>query len=204
MSRFFPTSPSKSQPYHIQHPEFGSIQYIPSLHARNMRISVKPFQGVMVRFPKGVSRSHIEKFVASNHDWIKNAINHARGTEIKSRAHFQAHRSTDKKEIKRHLGGRLATLAKRHEFQYNKVSYRNQKSRWGSCSAQNNISLNMKLYFLPPELMDYVLVHELAHTREKNHGPAFWKILITLFGEDKTRDLRKKLKTYEYLLYPPE
>lgn len=169
-----------------------------------MRILVKPFQGVLVKYPKGASRPQVDRFVSKNHDWIQNALAHARDIEMKSRAHFKAHGHTDKKVIKRFLGQRLTVLASQHQFHYNKVSYRNQKSRWGSCSAQNNISLNMKLYFLPGDLRDYVLLHELAHTREKNHGPAFWDILFTLFGEHKTRAYRKKLKAYEYLLYAPE
>ena len=68
----------------------------------------------------------------------------------------------NKEEAKVKLGKRLSELAKEHKFQYNKVSIRNQRTRWGSCSSKNNISLNMKLLHLPDQLIDYILLHELG------------------------------------------
>ena len=68
-------------------------------------------------------------------------------------------------------------MAKEHGFRYNKATVRNQKTRWGSCSAKNNISLNMQLMNLPKELIDYVILHELVHTKVKNHSKTFWATL---------------------------
>ncbi len=62
-------------------------------------------------------------------------------------------------------------------FQYRSVSCRHQKSRWGSCSYHNDISLNIELMRLPPELRDYIIVHELTHTFHKHHQDAFWNHL---------------------------
>ncbi len=135
--------------------------------------------------------------------WIRQAIQRAQITEQKSQDHILLHGSPGKTEIRRSLISRLNELAREHDFHFNKVSLRNQKSRWGSCSAQDNISLNQKLYFLPDHLRDYVLVHELAHTREKNHSPAFWNILFHIFGALETRGMRRELKTFDFLFYAP-
>jgi len=84
----------------------------------------------------------------------------------------------------------IQRLSEQHGFCYNKVSIRNQKTRWGSCSANDDISLNMKLLKLPQELIDYVILHELVHTRIKNHTKAFWRELDRIIGDAKALDAR--------------
>lgn len=71
---------------------------------------------------------------------------------------------------------------------------KNQKTLWGSCSSANNINLNVNLVRLPDELRDYVLLHELVHTRHKNHGNAFWRALNHLVGDGKR--LQRQLRQY--------
>ncbi|MFE4107281.1 M48 family metallopeptidase [Almyronema epifaneia] len=71
----------------------------------------------------------------------------------------------------------LSQISQRAQLPYQRVSVRGQKSRWGSCSSQQNISLNYKLLFLPPPLVTYVLVHELCHTLQMNHSAAFWRLV---------------------------
>lgn len=68
----------------------------------------------------------------------------------------------------------LLELAARHDLPVGRVSWRNQKSRWGSCSSRGNISLNVRLLFVPPEPVEYVFVHELAHLQHPDHSPRFW------------------------------
>ena len=80
---------------------------------------------------------------------------------------------------------RLKQLAEKHGFTYSKVFIRNQKTRWGSCSHKNDISLNIKLVCLPNDLLDYVILHELVHTRKKNHGKGFWVMLDRYMGNAK-------------------
>jgi hypothetical protein len=139
----------------------------------------------------------------SKRSWIRQALERARITEQKSIEHYALHSSTSQSEIRHALTFRLNELALEHDFHYNKVSLRDQKSRWGSCSARNNISLNQKLYFLPNHLRDYVLVHELAHTRKKNHSSEFWDILFDIYGKLETRKMRRDLKAFDFLFYPP-
>lgn len=82
-----------------------------------------------------------------------------------------------RREARRYLPLRLAELAQQQGFIYSGCSIRLQKSRWGSCSGRGRINLNAKLMFLEPHMVDYVLLHELAHTRHRNHAAEFWSLL---------------------------
>ena len=103
-------------------------------------------------------------------------------------------------EAKSFLPGRIAWLASQYGFKHNKVSIKNLKSRWGSCSGVNNINLNLHLMRLPDELIDYVLLHELCHTVEKNHGKAFWRLLDKVTG-NRARELDKMINQYSTRIY---
>lgn len=92
-----------------------------------------------------------------------------------------------RKKARKELSPRLAELAERFEFSYQRISIRSQKSRWGSCSTRGTISLNDQLVFLPPETVEYLLIHELCHTRHMNHSAAFWKLVA-----DCCPDFRKQ------------
>jgi len=80
-------------------------------------------------------------------------------------------------EAKAILPQRVEELANMFGYSFSSVSIKKTKSRWGSCSSRNNINLSIYLMKLPDELIDYVILHELAHTKEKNHGPKFWEEL---------------------------
>jgi predicted metal-dependent hydrolase len=105
----------------------------------------------------------------------------------------------DRVEAKTLLNKRLQQLAKNNGFSYNRVFIRNQKTRWGSCSSKNNISLNMKLVKLPGGLIDYVIMHELVHTHKKDHSKAFWAEMDKFVGNGKK--MASKLKRYGIGLY---
>ena len=75
------------------------------------------------------------------------------------------------------LGPWLRSLSKDCNLPFNQISVRGQKTRWGSCSSDRNISLNYKLLFLPPQVARYVLIHELCHTVHMNHSKEFWQLV---------------------------
>jgi predicted metal-dependent hydrolase len=93
-----------------------------------------------------------------------------------------------------YLPKRTKELAEKHGFTFNRIAVRNNKTRWGSCSGKNNINLNLHLMRLPHHLIDYVILHELAHTIHKNHGKSFWAALDKLLGNAKKTD--KELNNY--------
>lgn len=96
------------------------------------------------------------------------------------------------------LPQRLATLASVHGFTYQAVAVKHLKSRWGSCDHQAHIVLNLFLMQLPWELIDYVLLHELTHTRILKHGPDFWRAMGVVLP--KTAALKKDLRDYHPVL----
>jgi len=98
-------------------------------------------------------------------------------------------------EAGKYLPVRISELAAQHNLVFNRVTIRNNSSNWGSCSSKNNISLNLKLMKLPDHLIDFILLHELAHTRVKNHGPEFWKLLDYLSGR-QAKKLTAEVKKY--------
>ena len=102
-------------------------------------------------------------------------------------------------EAKIYLPERLSALAKIHHFNFQKVFVKHVKSRWGSCSSVNNINLNIHLMRLPDHLIDYVLLHELTHTKVKNHSPFFWEQLETVCPG--AQSFNKELKSYQVDLF---
>jgi len=97
-------------------------------------------------------------------------------------------------EAKMSLPLKVEMFAEKFGLSYNRVFIKNLKTRWGSCSNRNNINLNLHLMRLPERLIDYVVLHELAHTVEKNHGKEFWALLET-FVKD-ARKIDKELGKY--------
>lgn len=97
-------------------------------------------------------------------------------------------------ESRQYLPQRVKSYAEKYGFRYRRLSFRNNISNWGSCSVDNNISLNIKLMKLPDEIIDYVILHELCHTVEKNHSASFWK-LVGKVCPDYAK-LRARLRKY--------
>ena len=93
------------------------------------------------------------------------------------------------KEEARELAlARLAHYNQFYNFTWNRIAIRNQRRCWGSCSAKKNLNFNYKITFLPPRLCDYIIVHELCHLQEMNHGQKFWDLL-----EEQVPDYKERL-----------
>jgi len=170
----------------------GPVLFERSKRAKHLNISVKPLRGVRVAVPYRLSFKKAEEFVHAKADWINKHLDRMKQYELEHEVNAQNALGIDKAEAKRKLSRRLKYLAKKHRFTYNRAFIRNQRTRWGSCSQKNDISLNMKLVRLPDELMDYVILHELAHTRCKNHSSEFWAELDRLVGNGKGMDAQLK------------
>lgn len=98
-------------------------------------------------------------------------------------------------EAKRFLPKRLSEIARDYGFKYNRVTIRNNKRNWGSCSSKNNISLNLQMMKLSDKLIDYILLHELVHTEIKNHSSKFWERMNQLTNNE-ARELSRQVKKF--------
>lgn len=96
------------------------------------------------------------------------------------------------------LPGRLEQLARRHGFDYRSVTIKQLKGRWGSCDQRHNIVLNLFLMQLPWDCIDYVILHELTHTRVLRHGPPFWKAMAEVMPD--VQAIRKRMRGYQPIL----
>jgi predicted metal-dependent hydrolase len=100
-----------------------------------------------------------------------------------------------KMEANKHLPPMTDRLARQFGFSYVQVSFRDNKSRWGSCSPDNRINLNIHLMRLPERLQEYIVLHELCHTVHKHHQKSFWQLLDKITG-GKARELDRELNKY--------
>jgi predicted metal-dependent hydrolase len=171
----------------------GSVLLEKSKRARHLRISIRPFKGIRVAVPYGISFTRAEEFINSHVKWM---IRHLRQMKQVEQEYQQNQKQTlqlsDRQEARRILINRLHELASQHGFAFNRVFIRNQATLWGSCSARNNINLNLKLVCLPQHYMDYVILHELVHTKIKNHSRIFWTELAKYIADP--RSLSKELR----------
>jgi len=177
----------------------GPVLFERSKRAKHVVISVKPFRGVRVAVPDKVPFNKAEEFVHNKIEWIQIQIEKIKKYEREYNFTSGTDDDINKVKAKSLLTARLRHLAEKHGFTYGRVFIRNQKTRWGSCSSKNNISLNMKLVKLPAELIDYVILHELVHTGKKDHSKAFWAEMDKLVGNGKKTSSR--LRRYGISLY---
>ncbi len=165
-----------------------------SERVRRVRLAVHCDGAVVVTAPVGVSEERVEGFVRDKAEWVREKIT------FFQKIGFQPVKKTTRGGYKKYknvarklVTGRLEYFNQFYQLKYNRVAIRNQRSRWGSCSKKGNLNFNYKIVFLPPQLADYVIVHELCHLQEFNHSQRFWALVAkTLPGYTS---LRKHLKT---------
>ena len=179
----------------LQIPSIGLVNFSQSRRARHLRITIKPDKTVTVAIPRNGSLDDAKKFLLSKTSWIQKHLCRLSRCDFR---HLPA-LDIDIKKAKFDLYDRLNYFSKIYNFPYNRVFFRRQRTKWGSCSGKNNINLNINLARLPQHLQDYVLIHELVHTKHKNHGVGFWATLNKLVANAK--DLRKEMKKYRLSLH---
>ena len=165
----------------------GDVLLEHSRRARRIVISVRPGKGVRVAVPRRTSFTSALEFVHTKKAWVQKHLVKLRDYEKRKQAFNDIFLPIDKAEARQKIISRLEQLAKQHRFTYSKVSIRSQRTRWGSCSARGNISLNIKLVALPQELADYIILHELTHTKVHNHSRKFWQELDKHVGNGKAK-----------------
>ena len=162
----------------------GPVLFEQSKRAKHVIISIK-ISKVRVAVPMRTSFNKALDFVYNKREWVQRNLEKSRQNEEQNKVYTDAFLAINKASAKKRLIDRLSCIAKKHGLTYNNVSIREQRTRWGSCSNKNNISLNVKLVLLPEELVDYVILHELVHTRIRNHSQKFWAELDRYTGNAK-------------------
>ena len=158
-------------------PEIGEVTFRKSARGRRVAIRVHPVSGVTVSVPTFVPYAAAMAFFKMKRQWVLDAVrrqkDRLKDTPVASSSEIEELRRQAKSE----LPPRLAELAVRYGFLYNKVTIKHNSSNWGSCSARNNINLNLNIVRLPKALQDYILLHELCHLRHHDHGHGFHLLL---------------------------
>lgn len=144
---------------------------------RTFSLEITPEARVILRVPHRVKMSEIESVLFKKRAWIrsKQQVILKRRSEIHPIEFAEGEREGHQKRALEILSGRVEWYAKIHGLVYQSVRISNAKKRWGSCSSRGSLRLNWRLVLAPPEVLDYVVAHELAHLKEPNHSRAFWE-----------------------------
>ena len=148
------------------------IYFVRHRRARRYLLRVEHDGRVRVTIPRGGSKREADAFLLRHTDWV--ARQRARLTPS---AFGAEERKALRDRARAELPPRLYELAAEHGLTVAGVSIRNQRTRWGSCGRDGNITLNWRLVLMPQAVRDYVLIHELMHLRRLDHSPAYWKLV---------------------------
>jgi predicted metal-dependent hydrolase len=161
---------------------------------RGVRIAVHEGGEVVVTKSPRILKIQAEYFVQRKADWIQSKIEEFSKRPKKLLAHYSVKDFKENKERAYNLvDARIAHFNKFYKYEIERVTIRNQKSRWGSCSRRRALNFNYKIVFLPPELADYIVVHELCHLKEMNHSRNFWALVAQQIPDYKNCRSRIKL-----------
>ena len=146
---------------------------------KTVAIQVNSDLSVTVRAPRSVSEKDIEEILKKKEAWISKHIEKIKETKERVEAEPTEKLTREKvialaEEALKVIPERVDYFAKVIGVTYGKITVRNQKTRWGSCSSKGNLNFNCLLMLAPPEVLDYVVVHELCHRKQMNHSKAFW------------------------------
>ena len=160
---------------------------------RTAAIQITRDGAVLVRCPRRMPEAEIRRLVVSKSDWIERHL-----AALTTAPAEPALTAGELDELKRRardvIPARTAHFAPLAGVTYGKITIRSQKSRWGSCSSRGDLSFNCLLMLAPPEVLDYVVAHELCHRLEMNHSPRFWAEVERVLPDYRVR--RKWLKEH--------
>ena len=164
---------------------------------KTVAIQVNSDLSVTVRAPRSVSEKDIEEILKKKEAWISKHIEKIKETKERFEAEPTEKLTREKvialaDEALKVIPERVEYFAKVIGVTYGKITVRNQKTRWGSCSSKGNLNFNCLLMLAPPEVLDYVVVHELCHRKQMNHSKAFWLEVEKVLPNYK--EVRKWLK----------
>jgi predicted metal-dependent hydrolase len=161
--------------------------------AKGIRITIYQDCRVTVTKPRWVTKKYAEEFVQERHEWILRQIKTNKDNPNNILGKYGKKEFVEKKEEARELvHKKLEEINKYYGFEYGAVSIRNQRTRWGSCSSKRNLSFNFKIVYLPVDLQDYLIAHELCHLKHMNHGKDFWNCVAIAIPDHLNKAKRLK------------
>ncbi len=175
---------AKSEGKVLNDPQVGEVKLIKSDRSRNISIRVHPVRGVRVSVPRLVPYAAAIAFFKMKRGWVLEVMarQKERFKDVKLASPSEVEEL--RRRAKAELPVRLAELASRYGFVYNRVAIKHNSTNWGSCSFRNNINLNINIVRLPFVLRDYILLHELCHLRHHDHGEGFHLLLEHLLTDN--------------------
>jgi len=177
----------------------GPVRFEKSRRARHVRITVRASEGVRVIVPERVSFEGARPVAVRRKEWIRRTLGRIDGARDRCREAVLAAEGLDRRHAREYLTARLSALAKEHGFSHGRLSVRAQTTLWGSASVNDRIQLNALLAILPQDLSDYVILHELVHTRHRGHGRGFWRELERCMPDARRR--QALLREYSLALF---
>lgn len=165
---------------------------------KTVALEVKTSGEVIARVPNQFPATDVEAFIERHRVWILKKVELAKTRELKRQElafpKIEELTAKDIEDIQKKMLEMTMFYAEKMKVSVGRITIRNQKTRWGSCSSKGNLNFNYRVYFLPEELLEYVIVHELAHRRHMNHSKEFWEEVAIFFPDYKA--CRERLKEY--------
>lgn len=173
--------------------DLGYVKFVSYKNSKSIRIHLKPFSGISVTYPYGYPLKKVQTFLFENIEGIKESLNRVREIERIEVSRVKKLKIFDIEKADLQLKKRINYLSELYRLPFERITIREQKTRWGSCSSKNNINLNRFIVTIPDKLQDYVILHELIHTRVKNHSTLFWQELEKVYPNCKeaAREMRQ-------------
>ena len=157
---------------------------------KTLSIQVSTSGQVTVRAPRTMSESTIDDFLTKKESWVLKHLSHATPEPVQNPAKDHPlsdfRRSYYMESARKIFKRKTAFYAVKMGVTYGRITIREQKTRWGSCTSEGNLNFNWRLIFAPENVLDYVVVHELAYLKEMNHSPAFYAVVASVMPEYKT------------------
>ena len=176
----------------------GQIEFARHPRARRYVIRVRPDGSVRVTLPRWGSRRDAERFAEQQRPWIERQRRQIEMQRERLVVQAPEKRQELRRRAARELPDRLRHFAADHELSIARISVRDQRWRWGSCSPKGHICLNWRLVLLADAVRDYVLIHELMHLKRLDHSCAFWKLVADACPDYESA--RSRLRESQHLL----